>query len=292
MGSGVATWAVNPWLVVIGLVPLAALAVWLAKRLGVLPPPAIEPRHRGRESVMLPLLLGLGVMVGVSIAALIGQVTAQVPATAGSGASATPDLPTQARLAGVTYTLGLIVAIGAWWYLRGSEARVRPRTSAAMGIAGGFAGFGLVLPVVVLAMVLGQVLTTLLTGAPAPTLAHVTLAAIADPAAPMWAKVVLIAAVVLAAPIVEEVMYRGCVQTAISRATGSSWAGIGFTSAFFVLMHAAAVPREAWLGAGLTLSVLSVALGLAFARTGRIVTPIVIHACFNAANVTGALLVM
>jgi membrane protease YdiL (CAAX protease family) len=146
-------------------------------------------------------------------------------------------------------------------------------------------------PVVLMLSMLGQAVMTVVFGQPAPTLAHETLAALADDTQPLLWRGVMIGAVVLGAPIVEEVVYRGFLQTSLTKLTGRPWLAIVITTLVFVLMHAGAVPVEGWLPAALVLTTMSIAMSVAFARTGRLTTPIVLHVLYNAANV-GVALVM
>lgn len=100
-----------------------------------------------------------------------------------------------------------------------------------------------------------------------------------------WAWVV-IASVVTLVPAVEELLYRGFVQSFVVRTMtpdGPRWRAVVMTSLLFAVMHVATgvVP---WSAAA-PLFVLSIGLGLAFERTGRLGVPIVMHGLFNAANV-------
>lgn len=98
-----------------------------------------------------------------------------------------------------------------------------------------------------------------------------------------WA---ITAMVVVAAPILEEIIHRGFIQTAFIRATGKPWLGIVLASAIFSVIHLGATPLYVLPG----LFVLSVGLGWAFERTGRIAVPIAMHAGFNALNILAATL--
>lgn len=103
-----------------------------------------------------------------------------------------------------------------------------------------------------------------------------------------WAWVV-VASVVVLVPAVEEILYRGFLQSLLVRTfacekdSGGRWLAVLVTSVIFALMHVATgvVP---W-SAGVALLALSIGLGVAFERTGRLGVPIVMHALFNAANV-------
>jgi membrane protease YdiL (CAAX protease family) len=127
--------------------------------------------------------------------------------------------------------------------------------------------------------------TTQYTGARPPTLSHESLTKIIQNPSDPWAWT-MIALAVVAAPFVEEVIYRGLLQSAILRVTGRVWTSILITAAIFTAAHYTAVPYHAMP----TLFILGVALGLAFERTGSLGVPIVAHALFNAANVALALI--
>jgi membrane protease YdiL (CAAX protease family) len=88
---------------------------------------------------------------------------------------------------------------------------------------------------------------------------------------------------VIGAPIVEEIMYRMLLQTALIQACRNAWTGIALTSVLFALSHlgGGAVPWHATI----PLFVLSVGLGVLQVRTGRVGPCIVVHMVFNAVNV-------
>lgn len=155
--------------------------------------------------------------------------------------------------------------------------------------------FALVFPVV---LAIGSIAMwcsygyAMLTDQPPPTsVAHETLRQLISPDAgrggAWWGA---IAAVVIGAPLVEEFIYRGCVQSALDRlfrgfgSPRAAWP-IVITSLLFMSAHASiAEPR-----ALITLFALSLAFGAAYRRTGSLVTPFVMHALFNAANIAMAL---
>ena len=129
-------------------------------------------------------------------------------------------------------------------------------------------------------------LYTVLSGTSIPVVAHSTLDAVkASPNDP-WVWVVAGVAV-LAAPIVEEVMYRALLQTALLKLTGRASLAVAVTSLIFGLSHVGAVPWYAMP----TLMALGAALGVAYERTRSLGVPIVMHTAFNAANVILATLV-
>lgn len=145
--------------------------------------------------------------------------------------------------------------------------------------ARGFGVFLLALPVVWAVNDVSRLLDRALTGSVPEPVAHETLRMMLESAwsGGFWLSV---GAVVIAAPALEELIYRRQMQTALVRATGSDWAGIVGASLVFTLMHAGAASWSALPG----LFALSLALGLAMERTGRVWVPIAAHSAFNAWN--------
>lgn len=163
--------------------------------------------------------------------------------------------------------------------------------------------FILVFPIVMALGTAASLILTWLHLRPTDPIAHRTLRMLAESGAAsgdnaLWWGV-NIAAVVIAAPIVEELIYRGFIQSAIRRAllwraAGSAgsgitargrrritWAAILLASAVFTLMHAGVAEPHALL----TLFALSLCFGIAYERTGSLAAPIVMHVLFNAVNV-------
>jgi membrane protease YdiL (CAAX protease family) len=110
--------------------------------------------------------------------------------------------------------------------------------------------------------------------------------------ASVWAWV-LIAAAVLIVPIVEEIIYRVFLQSALLRWFGSPWPAILVTGVIFAAVHYKGVDES---GAEIIpyyalapLLVLGVAMGVAYEKTRRLGVPIAMHMGFNAANVYFAL---
>lgn len=89
-----------------------------------------------------------------------------------------------------------------------------------------------------------------------------------------WKIGVLLSAGILA-PLVEELFFRGIFQSMLRRYTRRPWVAILATSAFFAAFH-----LPLWHNMP-TLFVLSVVLGYNYERSGRLVSPMVIHALFN-----------
>jgi len=95
---------------------------------------------------------------------------------------------------------------------------------------------------------------------------------------PSWRVLAVIEAVVLA-PLAEEVFFRGIVQSFFRRALHSPRLAILLASAIFAAMHYNNEPQ-----ALPSLFALALALGYNYERTGRLISPILIHAIFNAVS--------
>jgi membrane protease YdiL (CAAX protease family) len=104
----------------------------------------------------------------------------------------------------------------------------------------------------------------------------------------------VVASAVLFAPVYEELLFRGHLQTLLvysllkllkpshvaAERPGAAvrWVAIFITSIFFTMVH-----RELWMMPPIFL--LSICLGYAYERTGNLWVPMLLHAAFNAANV-------
>ena len=92
-----------------------------------------------------------------------------------------------------------------------------------------------------------------------------------------WRLAILVSTVLLA-PLAEELLFRGLLQSMLRRWM-NTWLAIALTSLVFAAMHVGQ-----WHAMG-AIAALSVALGYNYERTGRLLPAIVMHALFNAVNV-------
>lgn len=104
----------------------------------------------------------------------------------------------------------------------------------------------------------------------------------------VWALAAVLVMAVVVAPIVEELFFRGIVQGWVAEAS-SAPAGIAVATLLFVPIHAAQTLLVSPTLAGAlsvfaVLTVVSIALGAAYARTDNVVVPIAIHAAYNASS--------
>ena len=107
-------------------------------------------------------------------------------------------------------------------------------------------------------------------------------------------RIMIVFVAVVIAPLLEEMLFRGFVQTTIrsvlvshvsslgSRATRCAWPAIGASSVFFAIMHADP-------GHWPALFVLGVCLGYSYEKSGSLFRPIFIHFFFNASSIAIAL---
>lgn len=95
---------------------------------------------------------------------------------------------------------------------------------------------------------------------------------------PWWGQVILALLAIVVVPAIEEILFRGIALPALSKSYGLV-VGIILTSLVFGVMHVH-VPSY------LPLFLLSVGLCLAYAYTGSILVPIIIHSTFNLVSIT------
>lgn len=92
---------------------------------------------------------------------------------------------------------------------------------------------------------------------------------------------VIIGAVILA-PLMEEPVFRGLLQTCLLNLFGSRrWPALLITAALFSITHYWVVPWQNLV----PLFVLGLVFGYVYERTGSLLTPVLVHAGFNAINI-------
>jgi membrane protease YdiL (CAAX protease family) len=96
-------------------------------------------------------------------------------------------------------------------------------------------------------------------------------------------KLLLFGSFGVVVPIFEEMLFRGMLQSMIRARLRNPWVAILISSVVFALMH----PYWMHLPA---LFMLSLGMGYAYERSGSLVRPIFVHAIFNSASMTAALL--
>lgn len=262
-----------PWISVISA-PLILIMLWVGN---VIRPGSLGS---GRAVSAHPAWLWLfaALVVWMSLQAASGAIASRV-----SIVGADRDAP---RYLGamqlVGYSVGLLAAF----------AMVRLLSSGGAGAGLSFrardipTGLGCVLiayPVLDMVSRAAVLIATWIQQTPPDPLAHTALVTMVDNRSDPWTWAIICSSVI-GAPIVEEVIYRGFLQSAVLRVIGKPWPAIFITSAIFAAAHLGAVPSHALA----ILFFLSIAMGLAFERTKSLGVPIVMHIGFNAANVAMA----
>lgn len=146
-----------------------------------------------------------------------------------------------------------------------------------LGRAGGW--LALVVPVLMAVGVVSTVLVESVSGQTPKPIGHKTLALLVEGAAPSWAWWLMVANVTIGAPLIEEVVYRGCLQSCARRFLGG-WGAILLTSTLFALVHIGSADLRTLP----MLFTLSLVLGLVYERGGSLLACVLIHAMFNALN--------
>jgi len=260
---------------------IAALVV--LRRKGVLARGAFDRSPRRVESLpalpfaLAALALFLAPAVGAGVAAGALDASPEEP----------PSLAFMTLTAGAGYAAALLLTALLW-------ARFSPMADRA-GFAArpidvwfGVGAIGLLFPIVYTVNLASSWVATLLArrgiGEPPSALGHETLVRLVeDSGGPWWWG--MIAIVVIGAPLVEEITYRGFLQTSFASVFRSRWLAIGVTSALFTLAHVGAAAWHTLPG----LLVVSVAMGVLYERTGRLGACVVAHAVFNALNIALAI---
>ncbi len=94
-------------------------------------------------------------------------------------------------------------------------------------------------------------------------------------------RILMVIFIVAVAPLFEEMLFRGMLQSMIQGFIGKPWISVIVASILFVVLH----PPTHWLA----LFALSVTMGYAYEKSGSLFRPILIHAAFNAINLTATM---
>jgi len=200
------------------------------------------------------------------------------------------DADQQAIIVTLTgYLLGIVAGLGMLFILK----RSAPDAGMSMGgldIPVGFGCFLLAYPLIGLAgMAAVALYTQVNSGQGPPQISHPVLEQIVNDPKNAWSWA-LIAGAVFGAPIVEELIYRVFLQSALIKITKSPWVAIIATSIGFALMHRVGDHPVPW-HALLPILMVGITCGVGYERTKRVGVPITMHVCFNALNVLLALLI-
>jgi len=162
------------------------------------------------------------------------------------------------------------------------------------GIDAGGAGFGLLAfaaaaPALLLVADAAVIVRTLVVGTPPDPIAHSTLEQIvSSPGDPLvW---VIIFGAVVGAPVFEEMVFRGLLQTGLMRALRSRWAAIVVTAVVFALTHRMGTTPVPWHALA-PIFMVGIVCGYAAEKRG-VLAAMVAHASFNASQVGLALVLV
>jgi membrane protease YdiL (CAAX protease family) len=158
---------------------------------------------------------------------------------------------------------------------RALAAHFKPRD---LGL--GLLGLLLAYPIIAVLAQASSHLVSLVQGEPPDPIAHETLERIVQSPDDAWVRVMMLGAV-LAAPVVEEVVYRHLLQSALIQIVGRAWLGVLIAAIIFAAAHATVVPWHTLP----VLAVLGASFGILYLKTGRLGPAIVAHVGFNALNV-------
>jgi len=258
----------------------AVIVLGIAAKMGVFGKGGLD---RGRLGAVraLPSPLWLVAAATTFLMQGVGLGLAQYAGLSGDGFEGEAATKTFASLVGVVAAVGLALIVNRSAPGAGLKAAWRD-----VGI--GALGFAMLVPILGFVAVAAAEIGVLLTGPPDGA-AHATLRLITERRDEPWAWA-LIAVAVVGAPIVEELVYRGFLQSSLLAATRKPWLSIVVTAGIFALTHWAALPEDG-RHALAPLFVLGLGLGVVVERTKRVWAAVVLHALFNAANIAVAMAV-
>lgn len=272
LGAGLAS---SPmfWTLIGGVV-LASIAIW---SMGLVKADGLAKNRRDVRAfpwwlwVAAAFIVYSGVIVGSSLArmALQGE-------------------QNEHKVRAITTAAGFVFAIVSGLVLMRFASDKSKRTGMQMAtgdLRRGVVAFLIAVPFVLGTSVVSTMLYTKINQKAPDNAAHELLRLYRENPNDIWVWVLLGSAVLLA-PVVEELMYRAFLQTGFLAATKRAWVAILGTSVLFTLAHIGTPdkPNVPWHALP-TLFVLSLGMGVAFERSGRIGVPILMHVLFNASNV-------
>jgi len=273
----------NPWKY--GHLMAAGLVVVILLIADVIRPGSLE--RAGKRSVEPHnCLLWFACAMIVYCAMLLGAGLMQfIPTEYRGGDDA---LKVQALQQGLTYLSAIVTGL-VLCNLVNAGSKGAGLTFTARSLAWGAAGLICAWPVVQAAGIGFSMLHEYRTGTEiTQQAAHPTLQLLLDNQNNPWAWSIAILAII-GAPVVEEIMYRGFLQSAILKLTCKPWLSIVITSGLFMGAHMLPNTNIPWYSAA-TVGVLGLCMGIAFERTKDIGVPITMHVLFNLANVVLAVM--
>lgn len=264
------------------IVAWAAVALWVVVYRGRLSPAALRRAPRRRAGIT-----GFDLLVGVIIFFCAVIMVHTLMALAGDPIADDAELVDQPPMTVALSVLldqlsiqGPVVMYVIW------RARRKRRGLRELGIAPRapmreIVTAGCALPAVIPFSLTCNLVTQMIgdkLGYPAPEMGHEILKWLAE-SPPVPAVVLMAFSTVVVAPILEEVIYRGLLQTALLSVFGERrrWTVVVIAAACFALIHIGIVAWQTLPG----LFVLGVVFGYLYERTGSLWPSILTHALFN-----------
>ncbi len=275
----------NWTLVIAGLAGLVLVVLAVA---GVFRPSGVGSTIRDVKAFPSFVWLFMGLLI-LLVGPMAGDALAGLPGTfekLTGNEIVLDEVDQEALRFGGAALVGSIVGL-ALVYLMNKSAKDAGLKIGGMDMLIGIGGFLLAFPLIQLATMGGIAATQQMTGENPPQIAHETLQLIVDNRGHNAVWVIIVAAVVCA-PIIEELVFRMGLQSALLKLFGNPWPAITLSSAMFAAIHWTILPENSW-HAMATLFALGMCLGVAFERTKRLGVPIAMHIAFNALNVTLAM---
>lgn len=267
------------------LLPLAAVILWLLYRKGFLSPGAFrDAPERDVPVTALDLLPALGLMIGGAIVS--GEVLHQLLGATAEDAG----LFTAGEQTSVAILVNQLLAIGlpaGWFVYRAARGEAGLRRSGLLprrpvrDVKWGALALLAAIPLVMAATLIVTGVAMLLDHE-TPMIGHRMLEQMQAEAS-LLPLVLMIVSAVVVAPLLEEILFRGLVQTSLLNTLGGErrWLIVVAASVLFAVTH---LGPAIWQSLA-ALTVLSLVLGFLYERTGSLWPSILVHAGFNAWNV-------
>lgn len=245
------------------------------------------PSRTALPSPAIGLFLLLLMMLAGQVGALLVRSFADLPVPANASSYSLKDL---AKLSIGAYTLQAIVAGVYFTMTRSANTLVLNDAKNLADRKSQFKAIGLgavaLLGTWPIVNLVANLVAAIRGGTENP-IAHDTLQTFAQSPIDSW-FIIMAALVVFITPVLEEIAYRGLLQTSLVTMHMPRWLAIALTSAIFSLMHAGIAAPHAIVA----LFVLSLALGWAYEKSGRLAAPITMHMLFNAGNLAMTLMTL
>ncbi len=232
----------------------------------------------------LPLVLAVTLFaLASSFPQLNGIMSGSIKPNEIAGQNGTFDGITLMGIAQGLVFLISVPAIVIWFYAKRADAthtpnHTKPR-SIPISILAGVVAIAILWPITTSTGYLVNTIYTWYSNEPIEQIAHTTLKSLHESSFGLG-YVLIVATVVIGAPLIEETIYRGCIQGLFRRVMPFPSLAILPTAYVFTVIHMGSVEWFALPG----LFVLGIGFGIAYEWTGRLSTPIVMHMIYNLGN--------